>query len=329
MGLTLDPHRPATHGVVRCITERIGDPAVHGFIDKSELRLAERHDGVWKTGERLAIGRLDEIVGSIQPSGTVFLGPEDPDLFLTADGVLHLFFTIPFIRPDWSESYISLGHASGPDLMHLTAQAPVLTAKPTSHGARGFKEACIAPVNSAGQRYVLTESADKQEIWYSTMALATAPAGLDGAWTFQGDVVHPLHIKDRYVGFMLPGVTNSYDWCEEHVSPCRLLPKNFVDSGDLLVGIMNGRSRTVNNTFGKFLPGLFLFNPETGEVPWIDPLPLLDDISARNIVFASEFQLLPTGHGLLYAHLDDARIVAYEFSPKDIQSRLSRAQLVQ
>ena len=86
-------------------------------------------------------------------------------------------------------------------------------------------------------------------------------------------------------------------WCQGELSPCTIFPKEFVHYGNLLVGIVNGREeRSVirgNSVLGKFRPGLILFNPETGEIPWIDDACLLEDPKATTITFASDFIVNP------------------------------------
>jgi hypothetical protein len=337
MALTLDPHAPAQRGLVRVITERQGDPSRPGFVDRSELRLAERRPdpavpgdaGRWHVTDRLQITGLEAQIAAIAPADSTFLGPEDPDLFLTDDGILHLFFTLPF-RLASGATDISLGHATGPDLFRLTAHAPVLH---SGSGHPGFKEVCIGPVNRAGRRFVFTESSDTHRGQaYSTIALATAPAGLGGPWRHAHVAAHPRSIAAEHAAHAAAhaeatGSATAYAWCAEHVSPAFFLPPAALPHPqDLLIGIMNARSRATGGTFGKFLPGLFLFDPETAAIPWIDPQPLFDDPSARNIIFVSDYELLPSQSVRLYAHLDDERIVAYELTRSEILGRLPNAQ---
>jgi hypothetical protein len=332
MALTLDPHAPDERGLVRVITKRQGDPSRPGFVDHSELRLIERRPDPatpaganapttqWHVTDRLAISGLEALIATTQPPGSTFLGPEDPDLFLTGDGILHLFFTIPFRLPGGATD-ISLGHATGSDLFHLAAQDPVLH---TTSGHPGFKEVCIGPVNQAGRRFILTESSDSHRGQaYSTIALATAPADLTGPWRPAHVAAHPRSIATEHARHATHAA--SYDWCAEHVSPAFLLPAAFAPRPDgLLIGVMNARSRSIGGTFGKFLPGLFLFDPETAHIPWIDPQPLFDDSSARNIIFVSDFELVAPGAVRLYAHLDDERIVAYDLAGATLNSRLTQ-----
>ena len=47
----------------------------------------------------------------------------------------------------------------------------------------------------------------------------------------------------------------------------------------------------INNkkVFGRFMPGLILFNPKTGSIPYISSEPLFEDPDATTITFASDF----------------------------------------
>ena len=74
--------------------------------------------------------------------------------------------------------------------------------------------------------------------------------------------------------------------------------------------------------YGKFRPGLFLFNPKTGEIPWVSPNPLFEDPKARTITFASDFLQISKHEGILYCHVNDSFVRAYEIDAKELKRYL-------
>ena len=322
-----DIHMPLS-GVARIVTKRQGDVAIAGYVDHSELHKVTRtYPGQWNVGKQLSISGLEEKIRAIYPDNTDFVGLEDPDIVVDTDGVIHLFFTIPFIGPT---NKIYLGHAKGSSLDTLKMQEPVMRPlnTTTSHGepfVRGFKELCPSPPDSTGTSHHLVESNDLLEsISYSTIAITNAKS-LDGPWEFAGDVVHPAELTTIYAKYVKNN--NAYEWCGEHVSPCRLIPKDFIVSGRYRIGILNGRERSKDGVYGKFRPGLFLYDPETGTVPWVDPSPLFDDLNARTIIFASDLVVNEKAIGrpstiTLMTHIDDSYLQEYQISASIIKNRL-------
>jgi hypothetical protein len=308
MGLTIDRHRPS--GVFRIIDERSGRvDTMGGYQDKSLLHVADRvRNFDWRDGGLLKIRGIEQQLQKLEPKGANFMGLEDPDLLFDADGRVHLYFTIAFRDGRTGRYLLFLGHASGDDLENFNIEPPVMSPMPSNTFIKIFKELCPAPINSAGTYLHLVESNSKVgDITYSTVAVIEA-RGMGGVWEFRNEVLHPSDMGSQ--------------WCAGHVSPCRLLPKEFINHGDLLVGVLNGREANGKNKFGKFRPGLFLYNPETGEVPWVDDQPLFDDPHADTIVFASDFEQTSPERGILYAHVDDAYINAYRIDSVPIMRRL-------
>ena len=76
--------------------------------------------------------------------------------------------------------------------------------------------------------------------------------------------------------------------------------------------------------YGKFRVGLMLFDPETGEIPWISEKPLIEDPNAKNITFASDFIETGEKEGILYAHVDDSFIRAYKINVDGLRDFLPK-----
>lgn len=326
MAVVVDHSSRAESGVARIVYERIGDVAVAGYVDRSNLCAVRRTDtGHWEIGDALVIAGTDRIVSRIQPKDTMFLGLEDPELLTAPGQPTHLFFTMPFAGKGGNRSF--LGHATdagGRFVMRRPVLAPIATGD--GRGGvyhRSFKELCPAPPNSRGTSYHLVESwSIRDGISYSTVAVVEAKS-LDAPWQFVRDALHPADVKRIYQEFTAG--STSYDWCSEHVSPCRLMPPSFVNAGRYNIGILNGRSRTANGTYGRFLPGLFLYDPETGTVPWVDPYPLFDDPAARTILFVSDvLQEAAADDATLITHIDDSYIQHYQVSAEFVKERVPR-----
>ena len=161
MALTLDPRTDYKDGVIRCITNRSGDVATSGYIDRSVLHKVHGDSlGHFFINERLAIENQDEIVSQLSGGKLDFLGLEDPDIFINEKtGLIHLYFTMPFHNKGKHGMLIHLGHAVGKDLDSLAMTAPVLM----DEGMGGAKEVSIAPVNKQGFHYNLVESSASEK----------------------------------------------------------------------------------------------------------------------------------------------------------------------
>lgn len=327
MSLALDPRRDDL-GLARCITDRKGTPAEEGFVDRSQLRFVERVGDEWNVGEPLEIEGLDRQIDESCPDGMDFLGCEDPDIVEDDEGTLHVFFTMAFMADQWKRAHIALAHASGPDLFSLRAHPPAMSA----YSNRGFKEMCPSPVRDDGRRYTLFESMKLGEDgWHSDVGLGITASDWSQHWAFVGDVLVANEMHERYARFKQRDVPDeiSYKWCAGHIAPCRLIPETAIGRDDgLLVGVLNARGANhPDGTFDEFRPGLFLFDPSSGLVPWVDPLPLIQDPTAHNIVFSSDLRVENDGSIALYAHIDDTRIVRYDLAIGDITQRLPDSAL--
>mgnify|MGYP006883582331 CR=1 FL=1 len=90
----------------------------------------------------------------------------------------------------------------------------------------------------------------------------------------------------------------------------------------------NGREvkKIVNKEkiYGKFCPGLIIYNPETGKIPWIAPECLFEDPDARTITFSSDFLRTEKQSGILYAHVNDSFIRAYKIDANELKKLLPK-----
>lgn len=302
MALALNPQSGYQDGVVRVITSREGDVSVSGFVDHSELHYV-RASGphTFEVGESLALAGEAEAVEAILPKGFESLGFEDPDLTVDESGMLHLYFTIPLLCRAEGVTRIYLGHAEGSSLGTLTMTEPALA--PDDRGA-GAKEVSLAPRASDGlYRHLVESSAPGTEATaYSTVRVAKA-ASLAPPWEFGETLFHPAR----------QGVA----WALGHASPGPFVPASFIDLGPgKLLGFLNGREADSvvreQVVFGTFSVGLFIYDYEHGEICWTSPDPLIQDREARTITFASQFVEVGNGKGILYAHVDDSFVRAYE-----------------
>lgn len=314
MALALNPQTEYRDGVIRCITSREGSVAVSGFIDRSELHVVSSTGAnEYDIGERLFIENEDRAIGPLLPNGYEFLGLEDPDLAVSEDGILHLYCTIPLINRSTGKSRIYLGHAEGPDLTHLCMTEPVLR-----HPGKTAKEVSLVPQASDGvYRHLIESNASGTErSAYSTVRVAKAHS-YEPQWEYGATLLHPAKA----------GIS----WTGGHASPGPMLPRSFVDVGERkLVGFLNGRSHDrVHNeqvVFGTFAVGLFVYDYEHGEICWISPVPVIEDVEAETITFASEFVETSNGEGnregILYAHVDDSFVRAYRVTAEAVRSLL-------
>ena len=311
MAISLDPRVGYKEGVIRCITNRSGDVATSGYIDRSVLHKVHGDSlNHFSIGERLVIKNQDEIVSQLSGGKLDFLGLEDPDIFIDEKtGLMHLYFTMPFHNKGGHGMLIHLGHAVGKDLDSLEMTMPVLM----DEGAGGAKEVSIAPANKRGVHYNLVESsASDDEFTYSTVRTAIAE-DMGKSWKFGETVFHPKE--------------HDIPWIGGHASPGPLFPKNFIDVGEgKLLGVINGReaNQRVGGEikYGMFSVGLFVYDYENGKIDWVSHEPFIQDSEARTITFASQFVEQGKGSGILYAHVDDSFVRAYTLNADEIKELL-------
>ncbi len=312
MAIALDPRTGYTEGVIRCITSRTGDVQIKGYIDRSELHAVRGEpSGYFKIGAKLPIKNELEIITEINDVDLEFIGLEDPDIWIDeAADLMHLYFTIPLINETKSRSRIHLGHAVGKDLMSLSMTLPVLMVDKAGIA----KELSIAPINSKGFRYNLVESSDQiGDIKYSVVRSAIAhDMGKD--WKFGEIVFHPAE--------------HAIAWIGGHASPGPLFSENFIDVGPgKRLGIMNGREANQKRSdgsikYGIFSVGLFIYDYENGKIDWVSPEPFIRDSEAVTITFASQLIETEKGKALLYAHVDDSFVRAYDLNANEIKPLL-------
>jgi len=309
-------------GVVRSILKRKGTPFSSDFVDHSKLIIVRTSDYIsWEKVSDLRIKGIEDVVKAIQKEDEEFIGLEDPDVWVDEHDVTHLYFTMAFLRKKSNESLCHLGHAQGNSLQQLKATSPVLSPSPSGDASSrnsaeriilGYKEVAISPVVTRGVRLDLVEA----EIPGKTVRgiICVEARNMSSSWSVKSVAADP-----SVVGL---------EWCEGELSPCTLFPSSFVNHGDLLVGILNGRARTRKRAgkcvLGKYLIGLFLFNPSTGEIPWISPKPLIEDPEAKGITFASDFIQTNKNEDILYAHVDDEFIRAYKLNAKELKKLLPK-----
>src|SRR3989339_63944 len=313
MAITLNPRKDYKEGIVRCITSREGDVHIKGYTDRSELfKISGDSLEQFKIGERLNIKNEKEIIDQLVEPDWEFIGLEDPDIYIDEKtDLMHVYFTIPIKYKDKSKKIkIHLGHAVGKDLDSLEMTMPVLL----DIGNMSAKEVSIAPINKNGFRYNLIESRDKQkEATYSVVQVAIAK-DMEKDWQYGDIVFHPREHNILWVG--------------GHASPGPLLPKSFIDIGEgKRLGIMNGREENINMPdgvvkYGMFSVWLFVYDYENGVIEWVSPLPFIQDSEATTITFASQFVETSKGEGVLYAHVDDSFVRAYDLKVDEVKQFL-------
>lgn len=303
MALHFDALAEPGQGIIRCIDSREGNVHIPGFVDRSTLRLVEMDSPYNATmGPELEIEDTVEVVADLPEFGSMeFLGLEDPIVWRDAvDEDLHVYCTVPFYDATEGDAVMYLGHASGEHLDSLRMHDPVL---PPKHGVHaGGKEPVIAPPTSSGHRYNLVESTAEHDGTGYSVVRSVLATDFDGPWEYDDLVLHPAH--------------DGYEWCGGHASPGPLFPPSFLDPGDgVRVGILNGRETNQRDDdavqFGAFTVGLMGYNYETGTIEWITEEPVIEDPDARTITFGSAFRQIDDDRGIVYAHVDDSRIVAY------------------
>lgn len=313
MALSLDPRQNSNLGVIRCIESRKGNVGVKGFVDKSSIQIVERKsDQNVVTVKELEISKEKKIVSKIRPEGYEFLGLEDPDIWFDEEtGKLHLYFTIAFRHSELGiETF--LGHAEGPELDSLEMTMPVA-------GHSGIaKEVAIVPENQESKRVNLIESSQQlNDTSYSVVRKVIADE-MGGKWKTGEVALHPANLE--------------YDWCSGHLSPGPLLPREFIDVGKYRrVGILNGRKPDQEEgditRFGEFSVGLMIYNYRSGEVEWVSENSLINDAEAGNVTFASEFVQKNQDKGIIYAHIDDSYVQAYELDSEKLSRVLPDKQI--
>jgi hypothetical protein len=306
MALCIDPSSKNPYkGIARQVTERKGNVDLLGYVDLSKLVLVESENRLdWRVVGDLKIKGIEKIIKNFEEKQFSFIGLEDPDIFVDENGTKHVYFTIAYKNYKKNEGYrLFLGHASGKSLDNLTATQPVIS---------NNKEAAISPVKTNDYRYVLAESwKDKAESGISL--LKAKNMGKD--WEYMGLAFNPKK--------------QSYPWCAGYASPCRIIsPSITVIGNNLLLGICTGNSgeyiKEGKKYRGDFKPGLFLFNPITGEIPWIDKESLFKDPKATTITFASELVPLNDSEAILYAHPNDSFVRAYRLNLKKLRERIPK-----
>lgn len=325
MAITLNPEANYKEGILRCITNREGNLAIKGTIDRSELHKvfgdSLEH---FEIKERLNIRNESEIIKKLTYPDGDFIGLEDPDIWADEETkLIHVYFTIP-IRPgpidadEYNKIKIHLGHAVGKDLDSLEMTEPVLldTAKRVH-----AKEVSIAPLNSKGFRYNLIESRDRRNnITYSIIKIAIVK-DMGKLWEYGKTVFHPAE--------------HNLSWIAGHASPGPLFSKNFINVGaGKLLGLINGceANKIIEGkiNYGTFAVGLFVYDYENGNIDWVSSKPFIQDSDAGNsgdrraITFASQFVETKPGEGILYAHVDDSFVRAYTLNAEAIRSLLPK-----
>ena len=91
---------------------------------------------------------------------------------------------------------------------------------------------------------------------------------------------------------------------------------------------MNGRDKSKivdgKKVYGKFRPGLFIYDDKKEKIVWVDKEPLLEDPLSTGITFASDFIYLGDGEGILYAHVNDRFVRAYKLKADLLIKRLPK-----
>ena len=311
MALSIDKKSEKPHkGLIRVITKREGNVDIPGYNDRSKLIIVEGSDLFhWKKTKDLNIKGIDETVEKYAGDISSFIGLEDPDIWNDENGIKHVYFTMPFINEG-----IYLGHAQGNTLDSLISTDPVLSPLPEI-GISYFKEVSISPIEKNGSRINLTEvGLSEGSNCFSAVASVVAH-NMGKAWEYRDIVINPRKMP--------------YEWCQGYVSPCTFFPKSFIDMKNLLVGLINGRERDKEvggeKMYGKFRPGLILFNPKTGEVPWVSSEPLMEDPDATTITFASDFIQTAQSEGILFAHVNDSFVRAYKINAEGLKKIIEKS----
>lgn len=314
MALSVDrKSRSPNVGVAREITKsNKNNPNLLMNIDESKLIAVESYNQLnWKKTHDLNIKGIDKIIKRLSRKNKYFIGLEDPDIWQDEKGTKHIYFTIAFKYKNKAGFEIYLGHAQGRILSNLTATLPVLSPI-LKKRIRGFKEVAISTPNKKNYRINLTEVqiATKNNN-YSAIATTKAKS-MSKKWEYLKIALNPKKMK--------------YNWCKGELSSCCFFPKEFLTYKNFLIGIVNGREHKKishgKKIYGNFYPGLILFDPETGKIPWVSPKPLFKDPDAKGVTFASDFIQTKEHEGILYAHINDSFIRAYKINAKELKKLL-------
>jgi hypothetical protein len=322
MALCVDPSSKNPYrGIARQVTERVGNVDIPGYTDRSRLLIVKSQDLLkWDIVGDLRIDGIDEVLEKLGGADKEFIGLEDPDILIDENGTKHVYFTIPFKHKtnsvnDVVKYDVYVGHAEGRSLDHLVSTDPVLGK--VNGEIVGFKEICPIPSTNANYRTLLAETfvSRTQEKGFSAIGLARTKT-LEGKWTYQKLVHNPE--------------TENKEWCAGHSSPCRIFDPSFLKQGRYLVGIMNGREPTKvidsQKIYGKFRPGLFLFDSNSGNIVWVDDNHLLEDPIATTITFASDLVYLNDSEAILYAHPNDSFVRAYKINKSRLKKYLLKSR---
>jgi hypothetical protein len=314
MALALNPQTNYQDGIIRCITKREGDIKKKGCIDRSLLyKIKGGSNDKFTITEKLQIKKEDEIISGLEIEGYDFIGLEDPDIWLDENkDILHVYFTIAFVKKVGEGGIVGIGHAQGKNLDSLEMTDPVIM---DTSGKNTAKELSIAPTNSQGIRLNLMESSSIiNDTYYSTIRITQAK-NMSSNWEFGETIFHPKE-HDIY-------------WAGEHASPGSFFSKNFIDLGEnRLLGVMNGREKSrVSGTevnYAMFSVGLFVYNYEKGEIDWISPVPFIQDSQAETITFASQLVEASNSEATIYAHVDDSFVRAYSVEKSSLKAFLKQ-----
>ncbi len=315
MALCVDPSSKNPYrGIARQVTERIGNQDVPGYVDKSKLVLVKSNDLLnWEVDGDLNIEGINDLVNKMDRDELEFIGLEDPDILVDDRGIKHIYFTIPlkYKNKDWYDVYV--GHAFGKDLTNLSTQSHVL--EKVDNEIVGFKEICPLSFNKKGKDFILAETfVDRGgERKFSATSLIQAKDHYN-KWKFI-KLLHDPEIENR-------------EWCSGHSSPCRIFKKSFLSYKGYYVGILNGREKTKiingNKLYGKFRPGLFLFDDKKQRIVWLSDEPLFEDPLATTITFSSELIYLNKKEAIIYAHPNDSFIRAYRLNSDKLKKLLQK-----
>jgi hypothetical protein len=307
MAVTLNPQTGFKDGLVRCVVSREGDVGVSGYIDRSELHKVSGDSlESFSIGERLVIKNEESVINSLNDTHHIFVGLEDPDIYVDDNNLIHVYFTIPVVGKGRYHNLISLGHAEGKNLDCLEMTDPVITTGKMG----GAKEVSIAPINRQGFRYNLVESEKREKDFsYSVVSVAECQ-DMGKPWKLGKIVYHPKEHKIPWIG--------------GHASPGPLFSDSFIDVGKgKRLGVINGReaNKKVGGkiVYGVFSVGLFVYDYENGKIDWISEKPFIIDSEAKIITFASQFVGTGKGLGILYAHVDDSFVRAYSLNAEAIK----------
>lgn len=311
MSLCIDPSSKNPYkGIARQVTERKGHEDNPEHIDLSKLVIVESKNLLkWKIIGDFEIKGLSKHIKYL-PNNERFIGLEDPDILIDEKGLKHVYFSVPLMYPDHFGWDIYIGHAIGKNLKDLTIEGYVLG--PKNEKITGFKEVMPTPNLQNGSGIYLTEIEIVEDRLLSAIA-AVKSNGFGGKWDYMHLALDPRNSK--------------HNWCKGHVSPCRVLPKNFIDPGNnLFAMIINGRElpslKNGRKIYGNFLPGLALYNSKTVEISWVAEKPLFKDPKSTAITFASEFIQTEKNKGILYAHPNDSFVRAYKLDARILKGML-------